>query len=246
MSDDPFAEFTFTHPTFKPPKSVLIYGEPKVGKTTLAGTIANVEGYERILHIDMEESSSPLEAVNQNITVWEVPEGDVNAVNRMIGKLLDNPDHWDAVIFDTVSTYQKWVMDDLLRKSGKVKPEFDHWNSLQLILMDLMWELHRMKPLAFSTFHTKVEKDDLRGEILTSPYVQGSARHSIGAVPDMLFRITINGKGQRVLQASPQKGVVSGNRYEHAIHGQLLTDDEGGPVTMQYLFELMRGEKSLD
>lgn len=209
------------------PASMLIFGHPKRGKTTLAGSISAVPGFNRVLDIDLEKGSAPLAHMYPNVDVVRPEFGDSDAVAAILNELATSVDKdgyldsmgYDAVILDTVSTLQNWVLDAYLKlhptKTGK--PDFDAWAYWQRYAMDTMWDLHNMSAVGISLYHTKVEQNELTKEIWTSPYIQGSARFSVASVPDLVGYLDVTGQGARTFQVTPRKSMQTGSRFEDVL-----------------------------
>ena len=218
------------------PNSILVFAHPKRGKTTLAGSLIEVEGFNNVLHIDLEKGSGAMARQYPGVKVIRPPLGNATAVAEILNEIYADPFGlgFDAVIVDTVSTLQKWVKTEWKDKHGG-KMEFDGWDFLGEYIMDTMWQLHDMYPLGISLYHTKIDQNETTKQVWTVPYIQGSARHSIASVPDMVIAIDINGKGERVLQMVPKTTMMTGSRYEDVLPANLT-----GAVTMSTLFDAIR------
>jgi hypothetical protein len=227
------------------PNSILIFGHPKRGKTTLAGSIADVAGFDNVLHIDLEDGSAPLAAPYPNIDVLRPSSVDelTDALNELKTSVDDegfaDAMGYQAVILDTVSTLQKWVLDEYLAKhptkSGKT--DYDGWAYWGDYVMDVMWELHRLPALGITTYHTKIELNELTKEIWTSPKISGGARFSVASVPDLVGYLDVDNKGERVFTVTPKKSMQTGSRYESVLPGALAAP------TMSDIFAAIRGEE---
>lgn len=227
------------------PNSILIFGHPKRGKTWLAGSIAEVPGKSKVLHIDLEMGSAPLGRWFPDIDVIRPPRGDSNAVADIINQLKESVDAdgyadsggYDVVILDTVSTLEKWVLDAYNSahptKSGKT--DFDGWDYWKNYVLDLMWDLHYLTALGISLYHTKVTQNELTKTIWTSPSINGSAKFSVASVPDVVGYLDVNGSGARTFGVVPKTSMQTGNRFEEVLNGVLVDPD------MKTIFELIRG-----
>src|SRR4051812_45121235 len=93
------------------PNSILCFAHPKPGKTTLAGSLIEVDGFTNILHIDLEKGSGAMARKYPGVKVIRPPMGSASAVAQIINEINDDPYGlgFDAIIVDTVSTLQKWI-----------------------------------------------------------------------------------------------------------------------------------------
>jgi len=202
------------------PKSILIYGLPKRGKTTLACSIIDVEGFEHVLHLDAEEGGGAAAFNYPNVDSVQLHSGSEwdDVMKALEANTEGIADYYDAVIVDTLSTIQRWVTDEL---AGGKKPEFDDWSGTYDFMMQGMWIMHRMKPLGITLVHTFTREDKATETVWTKPWVQGSSKDTIGNVPDLLgyldVRSAAGGRLNRTLLLEPRETQIVGNRYEHIL-----------------------------
>ena len=215
------------------PHSMLFFGMYKRGKSSLACSISDVAGFERVLVIDCEDGLVGDVAANYP-DVQRVRISSALEYQNVMTDLMEQQDDWDAVIMDTLSTYQRWLTYEL---AGGKKPEFDHWAQTYDVLMQHMWDFHNMKPLGITTVHTQTKQNELTKEIWTMPYVQGAAANTLGVVPDIVGYINVNGAGKRTLQLTPKPTMTTGNRFE-----SFLPDKMDDP-TMSDLYALIRQQQ---
>ncbi len=219
------------------PNSMLIYGLPKRGKTSLACSIIDVKGFDRVLLLDAEEGG--------NAAAFDYP--DVDRAQLTCGQDWDDAmkaleantdgiaDYYDAVIVDTLSTIQRWVTDEV---SGGRKPEFDDWASTYTYMMQGMWIMHRMKPLGITLVHTLTRESKVDEKVWTKPWVQGASADTIGNVPDILgyldVRAAAGGKLNRTLLLEPKETQIVGNRYERILPKTMINP------TMSVIYDAIR------
>lgn len=170
----------------KRPKSMLLFGEPKRGKSTFAASICKVPGIDKVLMVDIDRGSSAIASDYPEIEVAELTRGDIAGFQKFWNNLVaeDGMDY-DAIIVDTVSILQKWKVKSLPKADG-----FARWEAVGDWTEDLMWDLHNMSPIGISTFHTEMA-NVMRGAednsyVKLLPSIQGAAKRSIGAIPDLI------------------------------------------------------------
>lgn len=224
------------------PSSIMIYGRAKTGKSTLAASVSEVPGYERVLHIDLEKGSVAFANRYPNVDVVQVPFRDIDTFNEIIEELHEGDlgNQYDAVIVDTMSTLQEWAIWAL--GNGQSKLEFDQWRMLRDWTMETMWQLHYMKPLGITSYHLTDKEIKLTKELWTLPLITGSAQYSVANVPDIVARLYIvddrrNGP-QRVADLMPREDKVGGNRFDY-LPEEPLTD-----ISMPLLWEYIRHERT--
>jgi hypothetical protein len=207
------------------PNSIMLFGHPKRGKTTLAGSIRDVEGFNNVLHIDLERGSAPLAKRWPDIKV--IRPNNTTEVGDIINALTasENSLGFDAVILDTISTLGQWYKEEWIAKnhpkSGKM--ELQGWDDWGDYALQTMWDLHNMYALGISTYHMKVEQNDITKQVWTVPMIQGRARYSVASVPDIVIGLDIAPSGQRALQLVPKATQTTGSRYEDVL-GNLTGD----------------------
>jgi len=220
------------------PHSMLIYGLPKRGKTSLACSIIDVDGFDNVLLIDAEEGAGAAAFDYPDVDHVTVTSG--SEWDGIMDALLANEDgmadHYDAVIVDTLSTIQRWVTDEL---AGGKKPERDDWAGTYEFMMKGMWAMHRMKPVGITLVHTLTREDKAKEAVWTKPWIQGSGADTIGNVPDLMgyldVRAASGGMLNRTLQLQPKETMIVGNRYEKILPPVMINP------TMSDIYAAIRG-----
>lgn len=72
------------------PNSIMIFGHPKRGKSSMAASIIDVEGFKKVLVIDLERGAKAFARTYPNVDVIEIPQGDVDALDDVVEDLIDN------------------------------------------------------------------------------------------------------------------------------------------------------------
>ena len=232
---DPFADFDLSHlgltleePTKAVDKhTVLLYGRHRVGKSTLAASIADVEGKYPVLWAAAEDGTTAFEGL--------YPEGRIKVVNvrtwkdiqALVEMLLDNDTPFKTVVFDTLGQIQEIIKRDYLKANKS--SDFAMWAQ---IADNLTWLVDAFQDKdqpynAIFIAHTEKVKDDNLGSVLLSPYFLG--KKSIVDIPKIPDTIAYLAKAQdgdgetvRVLQLTSTDRIDAGSRLEHKLPKQIV------------------------
>lgn len=224
------------------PNSIMIYGRPKYGKSTLAASIADVKGFKRVLCIDLEKGATAFSRSYPSVDVIEIPYLGVSKLEDVIEELADSSDTlgYDAVILDTMSTAQQWVVSKMREARGGKKLDYDGWDTVANWTMQMMWDLHHMAATGISLYHLTTKENELTKEIWTLPKLQGSAKDSVASIPDLIIHLRVVDSRKdgpvRVADFIPHENVTSGNRFDWLPQAAL------GNVDMPLLYGYIRGE----
>ena len=254
------AKTKFSLEDFKPkkaedsgaPRSVLIYGPPKRGKSTLAASICEVPGYERVLVLDVEGGSSAISNLypQVDVQVADSPEFlDYLLQNLVDGKIVE-PDSglpYQAVIIDTIDKAQERKIDwadkqpeAYSAQSGK-KDHFHKWAVAKAWMQKLTDMTHMAPFLTIFVAHVIVDKDEDTGKILETVALGGNAKYTFSATPDVvgyfdITKETIDGKKQsiRTIDFTLSERRITGQRYGDKLSGKIAEP------TMEKIFRKIR------
>lgn len=241
------------------PRSFMLFADPKVGKSTLAASISHVKGYERVLCIDIDGGAQAFARWSPNVDVVQIPYQDhaafIRVFNAVTGKLADQ---YDAVIVDTFTTLQKWMLRGIagVNALGKQnKASWDNWGEVADVMIDIAWQMHHAPWCGLMLFHSKTVEEALTGRIRKLPLLQGSAKDSIGAVADVnvFMRAHTYETGEFTNDGDAIKATMRVARFglsEETPTGNRVSLPEGltdaaGALTMSEMFTYIRGERDL-
>lgn len=196
------------------PKTVLIYGDPKRGKSWLAASAAEVEDMGPVLLIDVEGGASAIARDWKNVDVINVSTHE--QLMAVTNDLLNIEHKYKTVIIDTLG-----VAMDRAEKFFGEKPEnknnkFGRWGDLKIWVNDIIRAFHSAPFVSIVVAHAQDEKDDNTGAVKTVPMLPGSAKATLPAIPDIIGYMTAEAgeKGtQRVLIVQSSDRLVTGNRF---------------------------------
>lgn len=236
---DPFADFDLSSlglelddPTEATDRhTILLYGRHRVGKSTLAATIADVEGKYPVLWVAAEDGTTAFAGM--------YPKGRIKVVNVKTWKdierlvlLLNEQDEngqkvFKTVVFDTLGEIQEIIKRDYLKANKS--SDFAMWAQIADNLTWLVTNFQHKDSTynAIYIAHTEKVKDDNLGSVLLSPYFLG--KKSIVDIPKIPDTIAYLAKAQdgdgetvRVLQLTSTDRIDAGSRLEHKLPKQMV------------------------
>lgn len=219
MSDTKFPELAFAKfikkaEALNVPKSILIYGDPKNGKTWLAASASELEQFSPVLLIDVEGGATAIARDWKDVDVIQV---DTHAqLESVLEGLLTTQHHYKTVIVDTLG-----VAMDRAEKVFEEKPEnrnnrFGKWGDLKEWANQMVRKMHHADFMAIFIAHAQDEKDEQTGAVKTVPMLSGSTRNTLPAIPDIIGYMTSErneDSTKRVLHLQGSDRLVSGNRF---------------------------------
>lgn len=219
MTDTKFPELSFAKfikkaEALNVPKSILIYGDPKNGKTWLAASASELEQFSPVLLIDVEGGASAIARDWKSVDVIQV---DNHAqLESVLDGLLNTEHPYKTVIVDTLG-----VAMDRAEKVFEEKPEnrnnrFGKWGDLKEWANQMVRKMHHADFMAIFIAHAQDEKDEQTGAVKTVPMLSGSTRNTLPAIPDIIGYMTSErneDSTKRVLHLQGSDRLVSGNRF---------------------------------
>lgn len=216
------------------PKSILLYGSHGTRKTSIAGSLALVEGFNRILYIDIDQGAEVLmtnpatraKVEDGTIQVLPISSLDPQAfakINAVIDEVTGTDFGYDAVVLDTLD-----VAQDVAEKhykgvhatastSGK-KDGFAIWGDLGVWTDEIVRKLHESPFfMGVVTVHSK-EQTAESGAHRILPRLSGSSKDSIGGIPSIVAYLEYQKDPETnevhlVASVAESDVVISKNRY---------------------------------
>lgn len=196
------------------PKTVLLYGDPKRGKSWLAASAAEVAEMSPVLLIDVEGGASAVARDWKDIDVINVSNHE--QLMAVVNDILNIEHKYKTVIIDTLG-----VAMDRAEKFFGEKPEnknnkFGRWSELKIWVNDIVRAFHSAPFVSIIVSHAQDDKDETTGAVKTVPMLPGSAKATLPAIPDIIGYMTaeVTDSGtKRVLIVESSDRLVTGNRF---------------------------------
>ena len=236
---DPFADFDLSHlglelnePTEASDRhTILLYGRHRVGKSTLAATIADVEGKYPVLWVAAEDGTTAFAGMYPkgrikvvNVKTWK----DIEKLVLLLNEQDENGEKvFKTIVFDTLGEIQEIIKRDYLKANKS--SDFAMWAQIADNLTWLVTNFQHKDSTynAIYIAHTEKVKDDNLGSVLLSPYFLG--KKSIVDIPKIPDTIAYLAKAQdgdgetvRVLQLTSTDRIDAGSRLEHKLPKQMV------------------------
>lgn len=211
----PFERFVKKAHQLNSPKSILVYGDPKRGKSWFAASAAELAELSPVLILDTEGGSSAIARDWKDVDVIDITSHE--AMDSAISALTSQKHKYKTVVIDTLG-----VAMDRAEKHFGDKPEnrnnkFGKWGDLKEWVTTMTRRLHSAPFLAILVAHAQDEKDDQTGAVKTVPMLPGSSKNTLPAIPDIIAYLTAEsdeqGEVHRVMYMESSDRLVSGNRF---------------------------------
>lgn len=216
--------------------SIAILGMFKVGKTTLAASIARVMSYvsdpSQVLILESESGTASIAKHYKGVQQFTLTTA--NGFNRTVDELTTRPHDFKVVIVDTFDKFQEAQTDlELAISPGDTRAAYGR---VKKWTKDTAWKLHKAPFLVIFLFHEEPDKQE-NGKVIITYKLVGSAKTDLGQVFDGIFRLSVeqsaDGEMQRVLQIGPSNATVTGSRWENELPNSMINP------TMAKIFDLI-------
>lgn len=231
------------------PKSILIYGPAKKGKTVFAASLVKVPGFERVLLIDVEGGSSSVAAWYPEVDVIETPTAaEFSAVieGLLNGEIVEPESGlpYQAVIIDTLDKAQERQLLVYENDPKSKNDGFFKWAALKTWTAKMGDYLHMAPFLTIFIAHQEDDKDEVTGVTTTTVLLSGKSRFTFPSIPDIIGHysaIKVNEGGtkslRRVVDFSLSDKMITGQRYAENLNGQILDP------TMDHVFRKIEPQR---
>lgn len=237
------------------PRSILIFGPPKRGKTTCAASIIDVPGYERVLVVDVEGGASAISEWYPNADIQEIPSAEAFDfyIEQLINGNVVEPTSgkpYQCVIIDTLDKAQERKLEwfdkqpEALNSQGQ-KNSLYKWGAIKAWTTKLADALHMAPFLTIFVAHVMDHENEKTGKVKQTVALGGSAKETFPATPDLVgyFDIerikdptTKETKSVRTMDFTVTDKRVTGQRYAGKLDGKI------GDPTMAKIYEKIMPE----
>ena len=184
--------------------NVLIYGDPGVGKTLLAGSAYEVEAMSPVLFIDIEGGTFSLRAKYPEVDVVRVQSW--TDMQHVYDELYRGQTGYKTIVLDSLTEIQKFSMSDIMRDLVRREPDRDpdipgmrEWGKNIQQLRALVRAFRDLPCNAIFTALAAEEKNPRTGLIHSKPSLSGKLSAEVaGFVDIVLFMYTKRVEDQMV------------------------------------------------
>jgi len=141
---------------------MLIYGRSGTGKTSFACC------FPKPYVFDFDNgmlSQRGVDAEYDTYTDWNTAEHKF--------KELESNCEYGTIVIDSITTMQEYMMQSVLKLSGRAKPTLQEWGTLINMLQDILMRATKLAPHVIVTAHEQIIQDDITSEVLILPLIVG-------------------------------------------------------------------------
>ncbi len=202
--------------------NMLVYGDPGVGKTVLAGSASEVEAMSPVLFIDVEGGTMSLRNKYPQVDVVRVASwSDMTSVYNDIASSTDS---YKTIVLDSLTEIQKFSMYNIMRDLVMGDPDRDpdvpgirEWgkNSEQIRRF-----VRAFRDLSVNTIFTALsatDKDQKTGITLSRPYLSGKLASEVAGFLDIvcyMYIRVVEGDVRRLMLTSGTDTCVAKDRSD--------------------------------
>lgn len=221
----------------------LVYGNPGVGKTVLAGSADAVPEMSPVLLLNIEGGTLSLRKFYPNVEV--VPVKNVKALQDVYDDLLNSNHPYKTVILDSLSEIQKLSMRDIMLEVKRTDPTRDEdvpaqreWGKNLEQTRRLVRAFRDLPMHTIFTAHVRDRQDPKTGLWKSAPSLTGQAQNEVPGFVDIvayMYMKRVNDDLIRLLSTKQTDTVVAKDR-SHSLPDVLQEP------TMAAIYQLIMGD----
>lgn len=174
--------------------SIIMYGPPKCGKTSLASTLgANP------LFIDFDDGMLTLKELGVNYIQPRTWEEILELTTLIRGGKLREKVQYDHIIVDSLAFMYSVIMDGVLKIAKRPTPQIQDWglaNERTKMMIDYLLKARHEQHYHFTlTCHEKIDRDEERGKIIGGIGATPALMNVLPAMFDEMYYLTVSTAG---------------------------------------------------
>lgn len=173
-----------------PHVNILIYGDPGVGKTVLAGSSSVVPALGNVLYVDMEGGTLSLRERYPNVEVVRIQTFD--QLGKIHEALRKGDSGYDTVVLDSITEIQKFGMYNIMKRALEKDDERDpdlpgigEWGKNTEQMRRLIRAFRDLSVHTIFLALANTEKDK-KGNTLTKPSLSGKLANEVAGFLDIV------------------------------------------------------------
>jgi len=201
-------------------RTFLFYGPPKGGKTTLAGSVAELG---KTIVLDFEGSTESIAGLYSpdvaRITNW-------TQASQVIAALINEEHDYEYVVLDPIGALQAQLIREIIELQHKNQQQAKSNNSMgERGMLQADWGvvgskitsiLENLHAAPFTTIivaHADDVKDEETGRVTTQPFMQGNiSKKEVGRVPSVIGYVEKNKDSIPVVRFAAERKIIVGDR----------------------------------
>lgn len=200
--------------------NILIYGDPGVGKTVLAGSAAAVKEMSPVLFVDVEGGTLSLRNTYPNVDVVRVAS--FNDMGKLFAELKKGKHGYNTIVLDSLTEIQKFGMYEIMRRALQQDPDRDpdlpgigEWGKNTEQMRSLVRAFRDLPMNCIFTALVREEKDQKSGIVTMKPGLSAKLASEVAGFLDivsLLYMKDVDGELKRLLATVATDRQISKDR----------------------------------